>query len=748
MRLLSRPHISRSTIVAAIILLSLFLNVPHSASFKVDSTHSQATLTEWTLPTPASGPSALVLDKSGGCWFLEYYGNKLGHLDVNTNTFQEWSIPTAASNPFDLALTSNGQSPTLWGTEYGSDKVFAFSPTSGVFLEYSLPSLNTGVGYISIEPSATQLRVWFTETIRNTNGELIYDPATENATLYEDNFPPAAGGGAYGVFAESNSVWFAGFFALIRWDRASQQYTMWPLPVHGSATGRFLTVDSSGQPWYTQGATNATSDNNFVGVLRADNVLEEWRLPGTGAAPRKIAINPISEQPWIAVRSLAAENGTIAVLSNSSEGTLVTTTPTTAPSGGTPIVLAPTSTKTTGSNQTVLPSVKKIEGLSDNQFIEYAVGSSSPQDVVTDSQGNVWITEPATNKIAELSGFSPDFALSAFPPLVSISKGGSEPISIVGASTSGYQGRPIIIPVTLPLDVTVSPTQSQLNIQPGENATVQVTLDVGPNATAGFNSVTIEGTDGTIAHTTSILLIIGNSTSGPPTPSKCLIAASTFGSELSAQVQLLRQFRNNVLTSQTGASFLIVFNSWYYSFSPSIANYLTDHAATRRVARGALYPLVESLSLSSALFSMLSANPENATVLSGLVASSVIGAVYMGIPLEVIRRKLGLNLRLSIYVCLVLLVSGLGGILLGLNFGYGTLLMVASSETVLSATYGGAALTAESISRLTKNPKVAQWCHRLTSQDRSHDLKQVFLFQLKSMNRSFHEAIENMLGIV
>ena len=691
-----------------ILLLVSLLNVPITVSFKADSTRSQVTITEWTVPTPASGPLALTLDKSGACcWFLEYYGNKLGHLDANTNTFQEWQIPTPTSNPFDLAFTSNGGS-SLWGTQYGSDQVFEFSPTSNVFLEYSLPNSNTGVGHISIEPSGPQVRVWFTETIANANGELIYDPTSRNATLYADSFPSAAGGGAYGVFAESNSVWFAGFSALIRWDRASQQYTMWPLPVHGSATGRFITVDSYGQPWYTQGATNATSGNNFVGVLRGDGVLQEWRLPTLGADPRKISINPLSEQPWIAERSLGTNDSAIAVLSNSSQGTLITTTPTTAQSGGTPVVLAPTSKTVTASIHTAMPTVKEIGGLSSKQFTEYSLGPDSPQDVVTDSQGNIWISEPGANKIARLSGFSPDFALNTSPPFISLSQGSSGAISIVGTSTFGYQGNPTIIPTTLPSGVTFSPERSQLNIQPGRNASVQVTLNVSPNATTGLNSVTVEGIDGTITHSTSILLLVSNSTSGPLGKSQCLIATATYGSELSSEVELLRAFRDNVLKSQTGASFLTIFNSWYYSFSPGIANYLRDRSGTREVMKVALYPLIGFLSISYVLFSTLSAYPEHAALFSGLMASGMIGAFYLGIPLGLVKRKLRFNLSLSIHLSAALLLCGLGGVLVGLNMGSSGVLMISGSIVVLSTAYESAALTAGIISQLTKNSKVTQ----------------------------------------
>jgi streptogramin lyase len=594
--------------------------------------------------------------------------------------------------------------PTLWGTEYGSDKIFTFSPVSQVFSEYSLPHYDTGAGYISVEPGGPPIRVWFTETIRNANDELIYDPTTGNATLYEDYFPAEVGGGALGVYAQPNSVWFAGFSAIVRWDRASQDYTMWQLPVHGSAIGRFISIDSREQLWYTQGTSNGTSLNNYVGVLRADSTIQEWRLPTPGADIGEISINPQSQQPWITERSQATGNGAIAVLGNSSDGTIIPSTPTTAPSGGTPSTLTPASRTLTATVQVAIPANREILGLEGDAFTEYSLQSTAPQDVVTDSQGNIWMSEPGANKIARLSGLSPDFALSASPASMSLSPGSSGTASIIGTSLYGYQGTPTISALNPPSGVTFSLDSHQLDLMPGGNASSQLTINVNLNTTGGTRQITVEGSDGTIAHTTSILLTISNSSSTPG-KSQCLIATATYGSELSSEIQLLRNFRDNIVKSKTGTSFLVIFNSWYYSFSPQVASYLSSHSQTAEAMKNVLYPLIGFLALSSDLFSVLAVYPESATLFSGLLASCMIGAFYLGIPLGVIKRKMRFTLSVSIHQYAALLFSGLGGILAGLTMGSSTLLMIASSIVVLSAMYGSAALTADGISRLGRNRK-------------------------------------------
>ena len=80
----------------------------------------------------------------------------------------------------------------------------------------------------------------------------------------------------------------------------------------------------------------------------------------------------------------------------------------------------------------------------------------------------------------------------------------------------------------------------------------------------------------------------------------CLIATATFGSELSPQVQQLRELRDNVvLNTESGKSFMTSFNKFYYSFSPVIADYERENSFFRDTVKIALTPLLTSLSVLS-----------------------------------------------------------------------------------------------------------------------------------------------------
>jgi len=78
----------------------------------------------------------------------------------------------------------------------------------------------------------------------------------------------------------------------------------------------------------------------------------------------------------------------------------------------------------------------------------------------------------------------------------------------------------------------------------------------------------------------------------------CLIATATYGSEIAPQVQLLREIRDNtVLQTQSGTSFMTVFNQFYYSFSPAIADYERENTVFKEAVKLTLTPLLASLTL-------------------------------------------------------------------------------------------------------------------------------------------------------
>ena len=78
----------------------------------------------------------------------------------------------------------------------------------------------------------------------------------------------------------------------------------------------------------------------------------------------------------------------------------------------------------------------------------------------------------------------------------------------------------------------------------------------------------------------------------------CLIATAAFGSEMAPQVQLLREIRDNtVLQTESGTSFMTGFNQFYYSFSPTVADYERENPTFKEAVKLTLTPLLTSLTL-------------------------------------------------------------------------------------------------------------------------------------------------------
>jgi peptide/nickel transport system substrate-binding protein len=111
-------------------------------------------------------------------------------------------------------------------------------------------------------------------------------------------------------------------------------------------------------------------------------------------------------------------------------------------------------------------------------------------------------------------------------------------------------------------------------------------------------------------------------------PSGCLIATAAFGSELTPQVQYLRNFRENyILSTASGSAFMSAFNSIYYSFSPQVADYEREQPWLQSTVKAMLYPLFGILTAAEKSYGI--AGGEIGSVAAGATASALIGAVYL-----------------------------------------------------------------------------------------------------------------------
>jgi peptide/nickel transport system substrate-binding protein len=111
-------------------------------------------------------------------------------------------------------------------------------------------------------------------------------------------------------------------------------------------------------------------------------------------------------------------------------------------------------------------------------------------------------------------------------------------------------------------------------------------------------------------------------------PSGCLIATAAFGSELTPQVQFLRNFRDHyILSTVSGSAFMKTFNTIYYSFSPGVADYERGQPWLQATVKAGLYPLFGILMTAERAYAVITGDA--GSILAGATASSLIGAVYL-----------------------------------------------------------------------------------------------------------------------
>jgi len=149
---------------------------------------------------------------------------------------------------------------------------------------------------------------------------------------------------------------------------------------------------------------------------------------------------------------------------------------------------------------------------------------------------------------------------------------------------------------------------------------------------------------------------------------------------------------------------MLAFNAWYYSFSPSVALYIQAHPVERAMMKAFLYPLIGILWSASVTFNIFKPYPEFAVLISGLLASTLIGASYLALPVVILELKVkrfrdSKRQRVVMLSLTVMLLIGLTGLGLGELLLAAALLIPSSVTIVLSAMLLTATQTANTLTQ-------------------------------------------------
>jgi virginiamycin B lyase len=185
-------------------------------------------------------PADIVLGSDGALWFTELRGNAIGRLSVD-GKLTEYPIPTPDAFAADITPGPDG---ALWFTESSANKVGRIT-TAGVITEFALPSADSLPGPIVAGKDGA---LWFAERNTNTIARMTTDGVLTNEfALPTENANPLAL-----VAAPDGNLYFT----------QHEDGTVARMTYGGIVTKTFrvpsgypdgLTVDASGDLWFTQG---------------------------------------------------------------------------------------------------------------------------------------------------------------------------------------------------------------------------------------------------------------------------------------------------------------------------------------------------------------------------------------------------------------------------------------------------------------------------------------------------------------
>jgi len=245
-------------------------------------------------------------------------------------------------------------------------------------------------------------------------------------------------------------------------------------------------------------------------------------------------------------------------------------------------------------------------------------------------------------------------------------------------------------PTTVFITLTLSTTVTYVSTSFSTITTSTTSTYTAIISTTQTTSITATSTSLTFVTFTSYTMTTQTVTGTVSIPGRCFIASAAYGSELTPEVQFLRKFRDEiVLSTSVGSNFMSIFHPFYYSFSPTVAEFMSKHPTSQVIGRIALYPLMGILHFAAQTCSLFSFNREIGVVAAGFTASALIGIVYNSpwvtvllagfrkfrkTPLEVVRLK---TLAASMAI-------GLALILFGETFSSPPLVMVSTTLFVLT----------------------------------------------------------------
>jgi hypothetical protein len=132
-------------------------------------------------------------------------------------------------------------------------------------------------------------------------------------------------------------------------------------------------------------------------------------------------------------------------------------------------------------------------------------------------------------------------------------------------------------------------------------------------------------------------------------PTTCPVSYVTNGNRLQPYADFLRGFRDKVQNTTAGSAFMQTFNSWYYSWAPSVTYAAATSPWVFKAVQVGVVPLLGILYASYYSYTLIAPfSPEAGAITSGIVAASLIGMAYLAPAAYIARRIIRRHSHLTI----------------------------------------------------------------------------------------------------
>ena len=246
-------------------------NISSPPQSRIGRLSSDGDLTVYDLPTPAAGPSGLVLGEHGIVYVTEFFGNKIARIDTASKVISEIEIPTPHSWPTGIAIDGKGN---VWFNETSGNKIGKLTPR-GFIVEYPLPTTNARATGLAVDKQGT---VWISERDGNKIASLSEDGTIVEYAVPTQNAKPTG----IAIDAEDH-VWFGEREGNKIGLLVHGSFTEYPLPQ--SQSGPFIVLpDREGKVWVSE-----IFGNRIAHLDPASGKFDEYKIPSTDSWPAGIA---------------------------------------------------------------------------------------------------------------------------------------------------------------------------------------------------------------------------------------------------------------------------------------------------------------------------------------------------------------------------------------------------------------------------------------------------------------------------